>query len=567
MKTSARLLSILLYIGFIPSNTKAQVNVQDSLALVDLYNSTDGPNWKNNTNWLSGPVNTWYGVYTGASIDRIEEIWLQGNNLTGTLPASLGNLNYLGFLSLSSNHLTGSIPEELGNVGYIYLNNNQLTGSIPKTFVKQADLFLQYNLLSGSIPEELGNNQYLMWLYLDHNQLSGAIPASLGNAQSLSILSLDYNQLTGNIPKEIGAPEYLGYIGLSHNQLTGTIPYELSNHHTVDLSNNKLSGPIPAGLTGIANLLLDSNRISGTIPETVFSDYLSILNLADNLLTGDIPGSIGNPYAISYVNLSNNQLTGNIPESIAHSYALSYLNLSNNRLTGRLPASFGSGTSLATLNISRNKIWGKVPASLSKLNLAELDLSHNRFGFEGMELIAQTFPLAIYNKQKAIPIHLNDRVLSVFAGGTLSNNTYIWARQGGDDTVVIKGDSTFRPIESGLYRVKVINKVAKHLTLKSDTISFTVNESFAKSANATASLALGKVDGISFNAYPNPVKNILFIQSNGVASFSLVNQWGKTVTVKNINGNDALDVSSLAPGIYYLRNNETGEMKKVVTTR
>jgi hypothetical protein len=41
-----------------PIITKAQVNVQDSLALVALYNSTDGPNWRKQF-WLltSAPVN------------------------------------------------------------------------------------------------------------------------------------------------------------------------------------------------------------------------------------------------------------------------------------------------------------------------------------------------------------------------------------------------------------------------------------------------------------------------------------------------------------------------------
>lgn len=32
------------------------VDPQDSLALVALYNSTDGDNWDNNTNWLTGPI-------------------------------------------------------------------------------------------------------------------------------------------------------------------------------------------------------------------------------------------------------------------------------------------------------------------------------------------------------------------------------------------------------------------------------------------------------------------------------------------------------------------------------
>ena len=34
----------------------------DSLALVALYNSTDGANWKNKKNWLSGkPMKDWHG--------------------------------------------------------------------------------------------------------------------------------------------------------------------------------------------------------------------------------------------------------------------------------------------------------------------------------------------------------------------------------------------------------------------------------------------------------------------------------------------------------------------------
>lgn len=41
----------------------AQVNVKDSLALVDLYNSTDGAHWTNNSGWLKGSVSSWFGVY------------------------------------------------------------------------------------------------------------------------------------------------------------------------------------------------------------------------------------------------------------------------------------------------------------------------------------------------------------------------------------------------------------------------------------------------------------------------------------------------------------------------
>ncbi|MES2732464.1 MAG: hypothetical protein V4714_11975, partial [Bacteroidota bacterium] len=38
------------------------VPASDSLTLVDLYTSTDGANWFTKTNWLTGSVNTWFGV-------------------------------------------------------------------------------------------------------------------------------------------------------------------------------------------------------------------------------------------------------------------------------------------------------------------------------------------------------------------------------------------------------------------------------------------------------------------------------------------------------------------------
>jgi hypothetical protein len=44
------------------------------LALVALFNATDGDNWTDNTNWLTGNVNTWYGITTFDN--RVIQIWL-----------------------------------------------------------------------------------------------------------------------------------------------------------------------------------------------------------------------------------------------------------------------------------------------------------------------------------------------------------------------------------------------------------------------------------------------------------------------------------------------------------
>ena len=51
-------------------------SLSDRDALVALYNATNGPNWTNNTNWLSNaPIGQWYGVTTNAN-GRVTELFL-----------------------------------------------------------------------------------------------------------------------------------------------------------------------------------------------------------------------------------------------------------------------------------------------------------------------------------------------------------------------------------------------------------------------------------------------------------------------------------------------------------
>jgi Leucine-rich repeat (LRR) protein len=96
-------------------------------ALMALYNSTNGPNWVNNRGWGTGdPCDpAWHGVRCDSG--HVQVLYLTGNQLSGPIPAELGNLSSLEQLSLDSNQLSGPIPAELSNLSslwYLFLNDN-----------------------------------------------------------------------------------------------------------------------------------------------------------------------------------------------------------------------------------------------------------------------------------------------------------------------------------------------------------------------------------------------------------------------------------------------------------
>jgi hypothetical protein len=176
-----------------------------------------------------------------------------------------------------------------------------------------------------------------------------------------------------------------------------------------------------------------------------------------------------------------------------------------------------------------------------------------------MELIAQKIPWATYDWQAPIPLHVNGNTLSVSAGGTLSNNTYVWYKQDKPGNITIKGDSVFHPTESGTYFVKVRNKIATGLKLVSRAVKYTA----PASSDAVALNKLPEVLNNSFFVYPNPAKNVLHVTTNGNASFSLMSEDGKILLTSTIDKAGVIDISNIAAGVYYLKNNSTNASKKI----
>ncbi len=493
MKTKFTILCFVFALCANMHTATAQVNVQDSLALVDLYDSTNGPNWNNHTNWLTkAPVTTWYGIQIVTN-GRVNNIYLGINNLTGNIPSSIGNLTNLEVLDFYENQLSGIIPSSIGNL------------------INIQSLLLYYNQLSGSIPSTIGNLVNLQDLALGSNQLSGSIPSSIGNLINLQRLDLHSNQLSGTIPSSIG---------------------NLVNLYEADLFNNQLSGSIPSSIGNLTNL--------------------NGLYLYTNHLSGRIPSSIGNLINLQYLRLEDNQLSGTIPSTVGNLVNLLWLASGANRLSGTVPSSLSN-----LIHINDN-------------NGNRLDLSYNYFTFDGMELIAQTFPKkAYYDNQKNISIHQNGNTLSVHAGGTLSNNTYKWFKYDGTTYTLVttlKADSTFHPSENGRYRVRVLNSIATKLKLYGKPFDYIApaNAIIASSENTLQQYNKANV----FRVYPNPASDVLHVETDGTAMFSLIDQSGKILlTTVNINGKGSIDISGIASGLYYLKNNSAGTVQKVVVAR
>ena len=206
----------------------------DAATLAAFYNATDGPNWSDNTNWLTdAPISDWSGVtasniVNGGTVGEcvVRRLYISFDRLSGEIPAELANLAHLQYLNLNGNQLSGMIPIELGKIPNL------------------RSLDLSDNQLSGEIPAELGNLPNLEDLDLSDNQLSGEIPAELGNLPNLEDLDLSDNQLGGEIPAELGNLPNLRLLFLQGNQLSGAIPIELGKIPNLSLDGNQLSGRI-----------------------------------------------------------------------------------------------------------------------------------------------------------------------------------------------------------------------------------------------------------------------------------------------------------------------------------
>ncbi|XP_028945510.1 receptor-like protein 7 [Malus domestica] len=314
-----------------------KVLIRNFSELVELY--LDGVN-------ISAQGTEWCQAIS-SSLPKLRVLSLSACSLSGPIDSSLLKLQSLSVIRLDGNDFSIQVPEffsKFPNLTSLHLSYSGLYGTFPEKIFQVPTLQtidLSWNpQLQGSLPE-FPKNASLRSLVLCGANFSGQLlPNSIGNLKMLSEVDIRWCNFTGSIPRSIEDLHQLVSFDLSSNKFNGSIPsFSMANNLTViNLFDNQLTGQINSthweNLTNLVNLNLRSNQLDGTIPSSLFSlPMLQDLELSNNHFSGQLP-EFGNFSSLRVLDLSSNSLEGPIPMSIFNLRELIFLSLSSNNFSG-----------------------------------------------------------------------------------------------------------------------------------------------------------------------------------------------------------------------------------------
>ena len=508
-------LFLLLLFFILMFSGKSQVLEQDSLALVALYNSTNGPEWYSQDDWLSPfwPVSWWEGVTISGN--RVVRLNLGSNNMSGHIPEEFGLLDSLSYLNLNNNSIL-SLPQSFGNLSTLDTLTifNSAIDSLPDSFCNLTDLKV-FDFSSTQIrylPEQFGNLTQLKELNGYDADLH-VIPASIGNITGLQNIYLALNKIS-YLPPEICNCINLNRLHLNANRIA-EIPEEIGN------------------LTQLTELILGGNELT-ELPDGIFTLYgLKKLNFAANHLT-QIPPAIGNLINLENFQFFKNQFTS-IPDDIGNCVNLNYINGYSNKLN-------------------------EIPLSLLNLpNVETLFLPMNALTFEDIEPLISIRGFEYY-RQDSIGQSLDTTLalgstfrLEILTGG--AHNQYQWFKNSELITGTTKPYLNFEILtfaDSGSYHCEVTNTVATELTLFSKRNIIHIADDLSISE---PDIDINKQITIS----PNPANRLIKISFHESAAkqfkeLRIYNSDGKLMYHNYTNEMIPVevDISGLIPGVYFV---------------
>lgn len=396
--------------------------------LVEFYNTTNGNIWLNNANWLNPniPLSEWFGLTV--ENNRVTEINLFNNGLSGEIPTSITDLTELKTLSLSGNNLAGTIPELsiLPAIEFVNINNNDFSfldfephfnsnisiQNYMYSFQNLRDTPIEFEPVIGNnyeffMTDVQGTDVQYQWYKevfqaLDpfsepvegatsntitfNNIQSGELSTYFCAATSSLIPDLVIRRgnvaLTGPVSQQERDALIAFYNALDGDNWTNNTNWltaaPVRDWIGVNTTGNKVTG-LTLGFSGISNA-------SGEIPEEIGDlTHLVFLDFALNSITGNLPTSFTNLTNLRRIRLQGLPMSGTLPANIGNLTKLEEILIVFSGFTGPIPSNIGNLTNLRRFDMNgnllggyKNNLSGELPASLGNLtNLGLLRLDQN----------------------------------------------------------------------------------------------------------------------------------------------------------------------------------------------
>ncbi|KAE8664551.1 Tyrosine-sulfated glycopeptide receptor 1 [Hibiscus syriacus] len=277
--------------------------------------------------------------------------------------------------------------------------------------------------LTGHLSTSLVNLTLLTHLNLSYNRLTGFLPPGfLSSLNHLEVVDLSYNSLYGELPLDFISDD-IRTLNLSSNRFSGTIRSDslvraaALNMSVFNVSNNTLTGQLPSWIcinTSLTILDLSYNKFNGEIPTGLDKcSKLQIFRAGFNNLSGTLPLDIYRIASLEQLSLPFNHLSGRIRDAIVQLSQLTVLEMFSNEFEGPIPKVIGQLSKLEQLLLHINNFTGYLPPSLMNCtNLITLNLRVNHlegdlstFNFSTLQRL-NTFDLGNNNFKGTLPLSL-----------------------------------------------------------------------------------------------------------------------------------------------------------------
>lgn len=597
----------------------------DYNALVALYNSTNGDNWNNNTNWLdtTKPLSSWYGIQI--KDNRVTTLSLSRNNLIGTIPTSLETLSHLEEIDVSRNNINGELPDfgQLNNINKLLVFNNDFSFLDLETNYTSNKSIAEFNyqnqnlkdsaiIIDGvignnyslSITEVLGTNVQYQWykkrksyytntddVIVDANSKDYTINTLTESDMDLytckvtsaSIPDLIIERNTINIKGEISQLQKDALIAI-YNSTNG----DNWTNNTNWLSNEPISTWYGVTTNGnkITELNFENNNLTGTLPTEIGNltglEWLSFY--LGNNISGPLPESIGNLTELRLLSFEDNNFTGEIPNSYSNLTKLSGFWLWNNKLSGNVPEFLTTFNNLVFLDISFNQFSGTLPDFTTLPNLNWLNISSNYFNpndfiqqFEAYKNLQYSWnnfsyysPQYTMDEAEEVSTSIGNSITLTITDtpSTSKSNTSksIYAAntyQWFKDNILISGATAS---SYTINNAQISDSGIYHCEITNPDIPDLTIKRQPITLNV-GTLNIDKNDTNKIKIYPNPVKNVLKIKLNNTQAehATLMDITGKQILNLKLQSEiTVIDINNLNAGMYLL---QIKNQEKIITKR